>query len=207
MGYKLSNNFWVEVDKQVLNNKAFQQQARELVENEVEASKEKLINDFTSHPVSQEIAAGPAGSKSKYLVGPSDGNLFSFIGFDKGDNPIRKVVDYLKTIITVQKKPIVDTINKRYRFIVNTPSIDDPSLSNAAPMPRGTSTNWLYAIEKGISGIHNFIYRRGKNYPSSDSGPGVQVKNVVRRKGYHKTTKYLSGLIDDFIRRLGGQGQ
>ena len=58
--------------------------------------KERMIQEFLNHNVTKEINLGPnaeniSGTLSGY------GNLFSFIGFEKGDDPIKPILDILES--------------------------------------------------------------------------------------------------------------
>jgi len=63
---------------------------KEMVEREFEAIKQRMIDEFESHPVTIEIDAGENASNSSGTLG-GYGNLFSFIGFQDGDDPLKEV--------------------------------------------------------------------------------------------------------------------
>ena len=50
----------------------------------------KLMSEFENHPVTQEIEAGPGTSNISGTLN-GYGDLFSYIGFDAGDNPIMAI--------------------------------------------------------------------------------------------------------------------
>ena len=56
--------------------------------------KKEMIKEFMSLPVTQEILQGPDGSN---ISGTLDGvsNLFAFIGFNKGQQPILPILEAL----------------------------------------------------------------------------------------------------------------
>lgn len=210
MAVKLANNFFIELDKQALNSKAIQKEALRVANDLFLAAKNTTIEQFENHPVSLEIKSGPEGGKSQYLSGPSDGNLFSFIGFDAGSNPVDNVVSFLQQSITITKQPQLNYNRNLYKFRVRYPTVDDFQTTAAAPMPRGTSKNWLYAIERGIPGINFYLYKRGKKIAASKSGPAIQAKNNgelqrVRTGARFKNTSYFTGIINKFVSTLGGR--
>ncbi len=211
---RLSNNFYKEINKKVLNSRAMKQEATKIAQASFNQAKSSLINDFVNHPVSQEISNGPYGPKSKYLDGISDGNLFSFIGFDAGDNPVEKVKEFLDEAIVMNKNPQLSSTKSSYKFIIRYPTVKDNQISKAAPMPRGTSLNWLYAIENGISGINSYLFDRKRSFSTSKSGPAIQTKvggkaggevQEIRSGGSFKPIIYLTEIVNRFIKRLGGK--
>lgn len=207
MGVKLSNNFFIELDKQALGSNNVKKTALNLATSNFNKVKNKTIEEFEDHPISREIASGPDGPQSKYLIGPSDGNLFSFIGFNADDNPIEDIINYLQESIKLVKNPIIDSKNNLIKFKVKYPTLTDSGTTSAAPMPSGTSKNWLYAIEKGISGINNYIYKRGKTIRPSRSGPGIQAKTAgklqrVRSGARFRNSSYFSSVINKFVKSL-----
>ena len=62
-------------------------QKGELLVRKFERAKDEMIKDFLSLKVTQEIAGGPGALNMSGTLG-GYGNLFSFIGFDMGDNPM-----------------------------------------------------------------------------------------------------------------------
>lgn len=212
---RLSNNFFIEIDKQVLNSAAVQKQASLIAENKFNAAKQQMIAEFENHPVSQEIASGPLGPNSQYINGVNNqgngNNLFSFIGFESNERPIDDVISFLEQSINITKKPNLNYKKNLYRFRVRYPTVKDDQLSKAAPMPRGTSINWLYAIERGISGINSYYFDRKKTFASSESGPAFQAQTKrgepirLRSGARFKTVRnYFTGIINKFVKKLGG---
>lgn len=206
---RLKNNFFIELHKGVLDSKKLKFSATKLATDKFILAKNKVIIDFESHPVSQEIAQGPDGPKSQFLNGVSDGNLFSFIGFEAGLNPIQNVLEFLNASITIAKTPELNYKRNIYKFRVRYPIVTDFQTTSAAPMPRGTSKNWLYAIERGIPGINSYLYKRGKSIPGSSSGPAIQAKGTkgqvrtVRSGAKFQNTSYFSEIINKFTITLG----
>ena len=62
-----------------------------------------MLLEFNSHPVTKEIEAGPRAQNISGTLGGA-GNLFSFIGFDDGDNPIapvRRILEQSTRLVSV----------------------------------------------------------------------------------------------------------
>jgi hypothetical protein len=156
--------------------------------------KKKFMAEFYNHPVSREIAAGKnAGNTSGVIVG--DGNLFSFIGFNSGDRPVETLGAFLDSFINLERFKY----NKKkgeWSFRIHLPDQQDVTAVSSIPWQPGSS--WAYEIEKGISGIGNFIQT---NSIRSRSGGGIQVKNQIRTPTPTRA-KYLKTMLRDLRRGL-----
>ena len=82
---------------------AIQRQGPKLVKRDLDKEfkkkfdevKEKMIKEFLNHPVSVEISGGAsAGNISGTLGGIT--NLFAFIGFPSGDDPLHPILEILE---------------------------------------------------------------------------------------------------------------
>jgi hypothetical protein len=145
-----------------------------------------MVKDFLSHPVTKEILSGPNASNTSGTLG-GYGNLFSFIGFEAGTNPITPIIELLEQTnyrFTRMEGGKVD-------IIVEMPSKDD--IFKATPLPWAPGLSWAERIEIGLSGLGQYL-----NTPSpySRSGHGIQ-SSKVKKGGAFKNTKYIS----DFIKR------
>ena len=92
MGYtKLDIN---KIRGKALSSKKAKDKAFEKAEKKVQVEKSRVIDAFDNHEVTKEIAAGPKASNTSGTLG-GYGNLFSFIGFDAGSDPITPVKEVL----------------------------------------------------------------------------------------------------------------
>jgi hypothetical protein len=163
------------------------------VKTKFQKAKEEYIESFLNHPVTKEIASGPeAANSSNTLSGR--GNLFSFIGFNNGSNPIGQLESNIKESFSLDKQSTsVNQSKIKVKYKVSYPSQTD--LEKNTPMPWEGGNSWVTAIERGISGFSNYMY---KKFNSSRSGTGIQVKNKVT-SGSYKPTKYFSEIINRFL--------
>lgn len=159
-----------------------------VVSREFTNAKEKLIDDFTNHPVTREIEAGVNSSNISNTLG-GKGNLFSFIGFQSGDNPTQPIYWQLRDIALTSIMVKRDGTSQSY---VLYPTADD--IYKATPMPWAEGRSWAEGIEKGISNLGQFL---SKPTEESRSGGGIQSKNPVSSASF-STTPYISALIKDF---------
>jgi len=153
-----------------------------------------MVSRFSSHPVTMEIEAGPNGrNMSNTLVGANErANLFGFIGFESGDNPIQIIKMYLAKNIRVRKirtskaKIIID-------FSISIPSLEE--VYELSPMPWAPGLSWAEGIERGIPGLGQYLVGTA---PKGRSGGGIQTK-VMLNAGSFKSVKYISKILQDLV--------
>lgn len=148
--------------------------------------KEKMVKDFLSHPVTREILAGPKASNISGTLG-GYGNLFSFIGFESGTNPIQPIVDLLD-----QTKYDIGRIHMG-NITINVEIPSKEQIFKATPLPWAPGISWAERIEIGLSGLGQYLNTASD---FSRSGQGIQ-SSKVQKGGSFKNTKYIS----DFINR------
>jgi len=187
------NPEWIKMFRELQADKEYQKIVRSSIEDEFEKIKQKYIEEFINHPVTQEIKGGiSANNISGTLSGIT--NLYSFIGFDEGTDPIKPIEDLLQ--------------RSNYRIIFNNNSIDSTiifdiptaaQIFEITPMPWAIGRSWARGIETGISGLGYYL----KKKKNSRSGFGIQSStNQVRFGVSYKNTKYISDLINRFNKEL-----
>lgn len=174
-------------------------QVTEFITPTVEKAQQKLIREFTQHPVTKEINSGPEASNSSGLLG-GYGNLFSFLGFYYGSDPTGPIYDILKEKISVSCVRRGDQ-GKFIAFIRNAPTKE--AILNATPFDWLQGRSWVDGIEHGVSGLGQYIYNedgfKGANLRSTT---GIQIKGKAGA-GKLQNTSYISALINDFKKRIG----
>ena len=171
-------------------NQALKKEAYIFANKILEEKKQIYLNEFENHPVSIEIDNGPESNNTSNTLN-GEGNLFSFIGFNEGENPIQEVSRFIKNNTEIKEISSKDGI---FRFQVLTPSLDE--LKAITPMPFEGGNSWLKGVERGISGFSNYLY--GLISPRSRSGKAIQSEYKIRRANY-KPVKYFSYLYNRFI--------
>lgn len=182
-----------QIRQEILNNPGFAEQARDLARKVLQESKQELIQEFNDHPVTKEIAAGPTAANSSGTLG-GKGNLFSFLGFNDGTDPIGPVRNLLQKIELSTGKPTMS--GNKIQFRVNVP--DSNEFENASKMPWESGRSWLYDIERTISGLSQYLYGEFKK---SRSGTGAQAENSVTSKTF-VPVRYFGTMLDKFIKKL-----
>ncbi len=183
--------FEADVRKAISSNKQYQAEVKKLIKGQFEERKNELINQFEQHPVTAEISNEESANISNTLGGY--GNLFGFLGFDQGSDPITPIKQVLKNttkISNISIKSSTDNILLTY----SVPELDD--FDSAAKL-RWDATNWVKGVERGISGFQNFMSKA-----AGESGQGIQVKGKVKPfiggANRFRNTKYMTSLINKF---------
>ncbi len=183
----------------------------------VESAKEQLLEDFDESAITQEIEEGPTADNISGTLG-GYGNLFSYIGFHAGDNPI----DILRRILKSKKnysiekppdiKTFISTQRVEVRYKISYLSLEDivAQMGKDGEYPEGWRTgNFLYGIEHGIFGLSYYLYDEKFNkYEQSRSTSGLEAKGkdgeliVIRGASQSKPSKWISEMIRNFVLNL-----
>lgn len=161
-------------------------------------AKNNLIEEFDTHPVTQEILAGPDVQPSTILPF-GYGNLFSFLGFEKESSPVQQVRLLLEKIHLI-KKPAVGKTYLGFKLI--TPSNED--VEKESPMAWESGRSWIHAITYGIGTFSHYVFSTmSGRYKKSRSGTAIQVKGYIPSRGEYLTgTSYLFGMLGRFRRKF-----
>lgn len=169
--------------------------AFELAESKLDSAKNGLLNDFNSHPVTREINAGPFSSNISGTLG-GYGNLFSFIGFESGSNPVEAVINLINKIRLVKSSYVKSVSNGLLiSFRLNAPKIS--KFENETPMPWASGRSWLTSIEKGISNFNSFLSKK----LSGRSGGGTQSDKKIRNSSF-APVPYFTKMYSDFFKKI-----
>jgi hypothetical protein len=181
------------IEKAIFTNRAVKKRVRDIVQAEVEKEKILFRADFESHPVTQELEGGENASNNSGTLG-GYGNLFSFLGFNRGTNPTSPVKSLIQSIRIDRN---VQTSMKGFKIKVIIPSKEE--FAAITPMPWEGGRSWLLDMERGISGLGAYLYGR---FNSSRSGGGIQSKYRYSNRVF-RPVKYFSQMYNKFTRRLG----
>jgi len=165
---------------------------RQIINQEFNEAKLKLIDDFNSHPVTKEIDGGSGASNISGTLG-GKGNLFSFIGFKYGDKPTEVIKEMLERIeitsITTQRDGYAKTH-------VLYPRADD--IFMVTPLPWADGRSWAKGIESGISNFGQYLDLKAD---ASRSGRGLQNEKIETGLTF-STRPYITDLIKDFEKSI-----
>jgi hypothetical protein len=193
------------LEKAVRNSVTVSKQSDIIIKRRVAGLKGVALKEFDKHPVTRELSQGPAGvNLSNTLNGV--GNLFSFIGFYKGQNVIGPIRDTLKdhfNLVGAQGKKRGRKGVEAFTYQLSIPSINSFDLVSRMPWESGNS--WVVGIERGISGFSNFMYLKfgeGKQLTSkSRSGKGLQSRKTLNA-GIFKPIPYITEILNNYRKRL-----
>jgi hypothetical protein len=161
----------------------------------------EFIQEFKTHPVTMELAAGPHASNTSGTL-DGYGNLFSFIGFEAGENPTQIIEDY---ILNKLRQSMVIVPNARqggWRVVVAIPSLED--IAMFTPMPWAQGRSWVVGIHAGISGLGQYMYSsRGSRY-NTRSGTAFQVDANIRGGGF-QNVPYMVPLLKSLEKKVRDQ--
>lgn len=183
------------IEKAIFTNRTVKKMVRDIVEKEVEKEKILFRADFESHPVTQELEGGENASNSSGTLG-GYGNLFSFLGFNRGANPTSPVKSLIQSIRVDRN---IQAGTNGFKVRVNIPSKEE--FAAVTPMPWEGGRSWLLDMERGISGLGAYLYGR---FDASRSGSGIQSKSKYSNRTF-RAVKYFSQMYNKFIRRLGAK--
>lgn len=164
----------------------------ELVVKKIEKMKKEMIKEFLNLPITREILAGPSSSNISGTLG-GYGNLFSFIGFSSGDNPIDPIIKLLNQ--STYRFSNLSTRGKM-KLTITIPSAQD--IFAATPLPWAPGISWANRIEAGLSGLGQYLNTYSDK---SRSGAGVQTDNKIRG-GRFKNSPYISSFINRWNKKF-----
>ena len=172
--------------------------ARKLAQKTLKEAKADYMKAFEAHPITKELSAGiNAGNSSGTLGGY--GNLRTFMGFSS--NPIPVLRSILKESFSVKKEIPAKGANQIRSFVFSFP--DKDYLEANTPqlhLEFETGRNWVLAIERGISGFSNYMY---KKFRGGRSGKGLQSGSTINRgMSSFKATPYRSVFEQAFKNRI-----
>tara|TARA_R100000152_G_C6780727_1_gene213868 strand:- start:4023 stop:4607 length:585 start_codon:yes stop_codon:yes gene_type:complete len=169
--------------------KSFEKETKE----KFKTIKQEMIKEFLEHPVTREIMEGPSASNiSGTLQGVT--NLFAFIGFDEGDQPVLPIIALLEsTEISYRKE--VKSRGLGVSFDISLPNAEE--IFAITPLPWATGRSWAEGIERGISGLGYLLRKSGGR-----SGAAVQSRVNKVRGGRFQNLPYISSFIKKYKKRF-----
>jgi len=193
---------------EMLSNGEIQDEIEKAVKKQFNQEKQNTLLEFDSHDVTQELAEPEKGNISNTLGGYGD--LFGFIGFEAGSDPVLPVKLALESKIKFKSTnlSIIYPRNARGQFatgkrtknikiIFQVPDLND--FDKAAKFEGWNGgRNWVKGIERGISGVSYYA-----DYPRGRSERGLQLRGQIKnsasdRPSGFKTRPYITEIIENF---------
>jgi len=195
----------------ILSNPSVQDQIEKDVKEQFELQKAKAIKEFDDHDVTKELLNPEDGNKSETLGGYGD--LFGFIGFNAGFDPISPVRLALQSKIKFKNTNLsiiyprnakgqfaTGTRTKELKINIQVPDLDDFAKASKFEDMWTGGRNWVKGIERGISGVPYYA-----DYPRGRSERGLQLRGPIEesssetpRPSSFTTRPYITEIIDNF---------
>lgn len=156
--------------------------------------KQEMIKEFLSDPVTMEIMSGPTSTNISGTLGGIS-NLFAFIGFDQGDQPIAPILNSLESVDIIYNKDLKKTNQIGVSFNVFLPTAEE--IFAITPLPWATGRSWAQGIERGLSGLGYLLRKEGGR-----SGAAVQSRVNKVRGGRFQNRPYISSFINKYKKRF-----
>ncbi len=182
----------------LVNNTRVNAALKQRAKRKFEEAKSEVIKNFRESDVTKEIAAGENSANiSSTLSGY--GNLYSYIGFYAGANPLDGIANYLEnfnfvgrlTKTTFSKTSVIQSYSVKW--------FDIKTIEALSSMPWESGNSWVRGIEKGISGFSYYMYGE---FIKSRSGKGKQSKREVGNVTMFSVTRYLPTFIEEAKRKF-----
>ena len=137
-----------------------------------------------------EISAGVSATNISGTLG-GIGNLFSYIGFSAGSQPLT----ILRALLAQYE---IRYHHTKVKTVINITVPTKEEIFKSTPLPWATGRSWAKGIETGIAGLGRYLHI---NSPRSRSGKGIQTKGR-QRTGRFNNTSYLSSLLNDYYKEI-----
>jgi hypothetical protein len=173
----------------------FKAQVAPRVEKKIKQETLRMLSAFDDHEVTKEIEAGPGARNSSGTLG-GYGNLFTFIGFDQGGDPITPLRSLLARSIKITS---MRKQRGRLGLIIKFTMPSEEQIAAVTPSPWSTES-WVAAVEKGMSGLGRYLYsKQAGRFSSSRSGQGIEASVDVRGAGSSSPVQYTSKILSDML--------
>lgn len=193
----------LEFQKQFWAKPAGQNLAKGQAQVRVNNAHKKLKPMYETHPVTLELRAGADSERPSAFINyggnRGNGNLFTFLGFYEGSDPL----DQLDNMI--YRKIIVPSASPRglvYNFSIRIPSVEEAQ-QRTQNLP-WTDASWVQLIENGLPNniMHYVVFPEGAT--SSRSNKGLQIESMNLQSDF-APVPYISELVDNFNKELSRQ--
>lgn len=163
--------------------KVLVREVRPLVKLDFEERKKEFLQAFDEDEVTQELEDGPDAFSRVPELAEMGGNLFSFLGFHRGTNPVAALREYIKDNVVLYKTKAGKISGNRIvfetQFISPTEAEVDNAVASHIPLD-WTSRAFTNVLAKGVPGLPQFLAKHLPSPEPSRSGGGIQTKKNLR---------------------------
>lgn len=174
--------------------KAVRKDFEKEIKDKFKKIKEEMIKEFLADTVTIEIMDGPNSTNISGTLGGIS-NLFAFIGFNQGDQPITPILNLLEKTDVIYNKDIRTANKIGVSFNVSLPTAEE--IFAITPLPWATGRSWAQGIERGLSGLGYLLRKEGGR-----SGAALQTRVSKVRGGRFRNRPYISALIKKYKKRF-----
>jgi hypothetical protein len=182
------------IKAKAMNSPKVSSAAKNICKSKFNQAKASILKEFLSDIVTREIKGGANASNSSGVLG-GYGNLFSYIGFYDGFDPIAPIEEYISSYPFHAK--ILSGRGGSFNIKVKFPSIERIKQLSGMPWEEGNS--WVMGIERGISGFSNYMYNASLG--KGRSGAAIQSKNAPAIANF-STKRYLPSMLEEIKKRF-----
>lgn len=184
-----------------MGQKPLRDQAYKIMQEKLEEANKETITEFNQHPVTTEIEAGPRAENLSGTLG-GYGNLYSYIGFSQGSNPVESLRDFLikRPKVFKTSRFVKSQSSAEFRFRVQLPTFAEMEALSPSPYE---GRSWIKGVERGISGLGYYLHSKSGQLNGSRSGSGLQTENRLRSMTF-KPIRYMTSILTKFRRKVTG---
>jgi hypothetical protein len=178
--------------------KIFKEKVTPRIEKQLRRETQKVLEAFDTHPITQELEGGASAPNISSTLG-GYGNLFTFIGFDSGSDPVSPIRSLLaKSIKIVSLRKKTNVLALQLRFSVPTRE----EIAAVTPSPWSTDS-WVEAVERGMSGLGRYLYSSDKSrFKTSRSGGGIEASGEIRGPSASSPAPYMSKILSEMLANI-----
>ncbi len=179
-----------EIQRVLPRQTAYTQGMKRALNNKVQKAQKNFLDNFEKHPVTMEISAGVSATNISGTLG-GIGNLFSYIGFSAGSQPLT----ILRALLAQYE---IRYHHTRRQTTINITVPVAAAIFKATPLPWAPGRSWAKGIETGISGLGRYLQGASS---ASRSGGGIQTSKRLRG-GKFNNTSYLTSLLKEYYKEI-----
>jgi len=177
-----------KIKKATMSSSKIQKKAENVAYKIFLNAKKRMLQNFDNDEVTKEIKEGAGAFNISDTLG-GYGDLFSFLGFEAGSDPITPLRDILDEGTTFRKGA---TKGNKFSFIVKLPT--NEQIENVGQMPWEIGNAWPFLIEEGISNLSYFLSKQD----TGRSSGGIQIPNMIFENLSFHTRPYLTKIFEEF---------
>jgi hypothetical protein len=162
-------------------NRSLSAQAHKIIEKEFLQAKKSLIRSFEKSPPSLALS-NQVEDRLEEDQFVEKGNLYTFMGFEDGRDPVEEVSDILQEAEIEHLS--LGSINRNGVYVI-TGKVVVPTLAyiNEQSQLDWITRGWVDSLTHGLRGLPNFLFGDFSEYEKSRSQGGLEAKTKKGKGG------------------------